>query len=59
VHDLHIDHINLFKLQQYLEESRIAQKLQGFVEKDTKSEVATEKGNGFALTHDALAKSSF
>ncbi|KAJ3414188.1 DEAD H (Asp-Glu-Ala-Asp His) box helicase 11 [Chytridiales sp. JEL 0842] len=50
VHTLQIDHINLFKLQRYLEESRIAQKIQGFVEKEAKKDVATGK-DGFIPKH--------
>ena len=44
VHDLQIDHINLFKILNYLEESKLPQKLQGFVEKDQKQEIKVDEG---------------
>jgi chromosome transmission fidelity protein 1 len=33
VHDLRIDHLNLFQIQSYLDESRLPMKLLGFIEK--------------------------
>ncbi|KNC95958.1 DNA repair helicase (rad3) [Spizellomyces punctatus DAOM BR117] len=42
VHDLDIDHINLFKIEKYLVNSRLAQKLQGFAEKTEDPKVAAD-----------------
>lgn len=39
VHELKIDHINLFKIDQYLEKSQLAKKLNGFVEHQAASAV--------------------
>ncbi|KAJ3041414.1 DEAD H (Asp-Glu-Ala-Asp His) box helicase 11 [Rhizophlyctis rosea] len=45
VHDSNIDNINTLKLQKYLDESRLAQKLQGFAEKH-------EGGPNVPLNHE-------
>ncbi|KAI9090937.1 helicase C-terminal domain-containing protein, partial [Phlyctochytrium arcticum] len=37
VHNLGIDNINLYKVEKYLQESKLAQKLQGFVEKNAQT----------------------
>ncbi|KAJ3357714.1 hypothetical protein HDU83_004869 [Entophlyctis luteolus] len=39
VNDIGVDHINLFKISNYLETSKLPQKLQGFNEKATSTEV--------------------
>ncbi|KAI8137325.1 ATP-dependent RNA helicase chl1 [Fennellomyces sp. T-0311] len=41
VHRLNIDHINMFKIQKYLQISRLAQKLNGFIDKEQQSSVPT------------------
>jgi len=38
---LRVEHVNLFKLDRYMQESRIAQKLHGFVEKVAQTETET------------------
>ncbi|TPX68230.1 hypothetical protein SpCBS45565_g03214 [Spizellomyces sp. 'palustris'] len=42
VHDLDIDHINLFKIERYLANSGLAQKLQGFAERTEDPKVAAD-----------------
>ncbi|TPX61643.1 hypothetical protein PhCBS80983_g00940 [Powellomyces hirtus] len=48
VHELDIDNVNLFKIGRYLSESRLAQKLQGFVEKKDKQSAAAADDVGDA-----------
>ncbi|KAI7873826.1 DNA repair helicase [Lichtheimia hyalospora FSU 10163] len=38
VHLLNIDHMNMFKIEKYLKESRLAQKLNGFIDKQQQQE---------------------
>ena len=38
VHLLNIDHMNMFKIEKYLKESRLAQKLNGFIDKQQQRE---------------------
>ncbi|KAI9005348.1 hypothetical protein BC832DRAFT_592469 [Gaertneriomyces semiglobifer] len=45
VHELDIDHINVFKIQRYLRESRLPQKLQGFAEKVERTKRADITGH--------------
>ncbi|KAJ3143835.1 DEAD H (Asp-Glu-Ala-Asp His) box helicase 11, partial [Irineochytrium annulatum] len=49
VQDLEVDHINLFKLQVYMSESKIAQKLQGFSEQASRKDAKAKAREGGAL----------
>ncbi|CDH48316.1 atp-dependent rna helicase ddx11-like protein 8-like [Lichtheimia corymbifera JMRC:FSU:9682] len=43
VHLLSIDHMNMFKIEKYLKESRLAQKLNGFIDKQQQQQQQREK----------------
>lgn len=43
VHLLNIDHMNMFKIEKYLKESRLAQKLNGFIDKQQQQQQQREK----------------
>ncbi|KAJ3289712.1 DEAD H (Asp-Glu-Ala-Asp His) box helicase 11 [Rhizoclosmatium sp. JEL0117] len=51
VNDLGVDHINLFKVNTYLETSKLALKVQGFTEKGKTGEVITETTDTFTPKH--------
>ncbi|KAJ3184801.1 DEAD H (Asp-Glu-Ala-Asp His) box helicase 11 [Gaertneriomyces sp. JEL0708] len=55
VHELDIDHINVFKIQRYLRESRLPQKLQGFAEKVERAKRAdiTDHDEDFVPKHSS------
>ncbi|KAI9318461.1 helicase C-terminal domain-containing protein [Dichotomocladium elegans] len=48
VHMLNIDHINMFKVEKYLKESKLAQKLNGFIDKEQQQQ--QQQRNGLALS---------
>lgn len=44
VHLLNIDHMNMFKIEKYLKESRLAQKLNGFIDKQQQQQQQQQRG---------------
>lgn len=51
VHDLGIDNLNLFKIEKYLKESRLAQKLNGFVVDQASERLKVGDGEQFVPKH--------
>ncbi|KAJ3236815.1 DEAD H (Asp-Glu-Ala-Asp His) box helicase 11 [Chytriomyces hyalinus] len=51
VNELRVDHINLFKICNYLEQSKLALKVQGFTEKGSTSAAVSTDGDIFVAKH--------
>lgn len=56
VHELDVDYLNLLKIERYLEKSRVAQKLNGFVLKEEEKKAKRGSSSGVASTVDGNEK---
>lgn len=58
VHELGIDHLNMFKIEKYLKESKLARKLNGFLDMKNKKDAQEKLTNSQNETESELSTSS-